>query len=194
MCYCLGSSFLDQIWGSDLLGLKEFEGAEADAKLSGMVLSPTEAPQNATAAVEARKPDRAEEHVAQAQEQLARVAQGQSTQAPPESTSTSQRERPSRDGFFGLLDKLDNVNSVQVITYICLQHLLGSRAPAQVECASLRSDPFGNRRCKYYCVMYRWVQWPGHFGGVPFCQCAQTIRFFMSCFYFPNIVWKLFLS
>jgi len=95
--------------------LEEFEAAEADAKLSGMVLSPTDAPQNATASVEARNPGRAEEHVVQAQEQLARVAQGQQA-PPPETTGTlqSQRQPPSREGFFGLLDKLPNVNSTQV--------------------------------------------------------------------------------
>jgi len=112
--------FFNQILVSALLDVKEFERAEAEAKLSGMVLSPTDAPQNATASVESRNPSRAEEHVAQAQEQLVRVVQGQSKQAPPESTGTSQRQRPSREGFFGLLDKLTNVNSTQVITYTFL--------------------------------------------------------------------------
>ena len=87
-----------------------------------MVLSPTDAPQNATASVEARNPGRAEEHVAQAQEQLARVMQGKSTQASP---GTSQTQRPSREGFFGLLDKLPNVNSTQVfITCIYLSETI----------------------------------------------------------------------
>lgn len=95
--------------------LQEFEVAEADAKISGMVLSPTDAPQNATASVEARNPNRAEEHVAQAREQLARAAEGQSVES-PESPGTSQRKLHSREGFFGLLDKLDNVNSTPVMT------------------------------------------------------------------------------
>jgi hypothetical protein len=117
--------------------LQEFEVAEADAKISGMVLSPTDAPQNATASVEARNPTRAEEHVAQAQEQLAMVAEGQSVQY-PESSGTSQRALGSREGFFGLLDKLENVNSTQVITSFlfntahCEFNISCSAAPTQV--------------------------------------------------------------
>ena len=95
--------------------LQEFEVSEADAKISGMVLSPTNAPENATTSVEARNRDRAEEHVAEAQEQLARATQGQSVQS-PDSTGSSQKVLRNREGFFGLLDKLDNVNSTPVIT------------------------------------------------------------------------------
>lgn len=104
--------------------LQEFEVAEADAKISGMVLSPTDAPQNATSSVEARRPDRAEEYVAQTQEQLARAAQGQPIQSPA-NPGTSQREQRSREGFFGLLDKLDSVNSTQVITMFVLNTSFG---------------------------------------------------------------------
>lgn len=97
-----------------LWALEELEVAEADAKISGMALSPTDAPQNATSSVEARNPKRAKELLARAGEKLSPGAQAKQNSPTPESTSTSQEEPHSRGGFFGLLDKLDTVNSTQV--------------------------------------------------------------------------------
>lgn len=82
--------------------LQEFEQAEGEAKTSGMVLSPTDAPSNATTAVEVKDPGRTPEQVTQADE------------------STSQGER---EGFFGLLDKLSDVNCTQVpLSYVLLRY------------------------------------------------------------------------
>lgn len=87
---------------SCLSDLQEFEQAEGEAKTSGMVLSPTDAPSNATTAVELKDPGRTPEQVTQADE------------------STSQGER---EGFFGLLDKLSDVNCTQVpLSYVLLRY------------------------------------------------------------------------
>jgi hypothetical protein len=88
---------------SCLSELQEFEQAEGEAKTSGMVLSPTDAPSNATTAVEVKDPGRTPEQVTQADE------------------STSQGER---EGFFGLLDKLSDVNCTQVLllSYVLLRY------------------------------------------------------------------------
>lgn len=77
--------------------VQEFEQAEGLAKVSGMVLSPTDVPSNATASLDVKDPGRTPEQVTNTAE------------------STSQDEQLELDGFFGLLSKLEDVRSTKVL-------------------------------------------------------------------------------
>ncbi|CAK9203310.1 unnamed protein product [Sphagnum jensenii] len=77
-----------------LWALEEFEDAEERAKVSGMILSPTDAPENATAS-------------------LGKMMMAEQVIGGTQSTS-SPADDDLEDGFFGLLNKLDSVKSTNV--------------------------------------------------------------------------------
>jgi CBS domain-containing protein len=77
-----------------LWALEEFEDAEESAKVSGMILSPTDAPDNATAS-------------------LGKMMRAEQVSGGTQSTS-SPADDDLEDGFFGLLNKLDSVKSTNV--------------------------------------------------------------------------------